>query len=324
MFRIPLKNINEIKTIPITRKHLLSTTTFIALSISFAKSINNMTSQEFHHKNNDTGLIDEAQSMHILVWGVTPFYLLEHLRILKIVDSDVNSRLKFNALLKGTIICTNCYRNETTFKFSGQHLCMSCFNHIYGDIVLQAKDGEYYGGHKFHLAGGKLGDHERGAFYLTSRYAVFLKSDKNPSNLWEIFIPLGSVIIEQWNVHEETRNTNFSAIGVGNEDFTFVGGLLSATGKIHRLVIPYKDENGIIHRPVFGVSSLNGKAIREWAAQLYQVIIKNRQSFSDTKSPNNHRSVQTNDPIAILKMRFAKGEINREEYDEMKKILEDK
>jgi len=32
---------------------------------------------------------------------------------------------------------------------------------------------------------------------------------------------------------------------------------------------------------------------------------------------------ETDDPVHILKIRFARGEINKEEYQEMRKLLED-
>ena len=65
-------------------------------------------------------------------------------------------------------------------------ICGSCFKKIYGEIVMHVKNGEYYGGHKFHLAGGKIGDHEIGELYLTKDYLIFIKYHKDPSEIWEI------------------------------------------------------------------------------------------------------------------------------------------
>jgi uncharacterized membrane protein len=31
---------------------------------------------------------------------------------------------------------------------------------------------------------------------------------------------------------------------------------------------------------------------------------------------------QNDDPLTVLKLRYAKGEINKEQYEEMKKVLE--
>ena len=112
------------------------------------------------------------------------------------------------------------------------------------------------------------------------------------------------------------------------------GGFIHESGKAHRLVVPYIDENGIPQEPRFGVSSFGGKAIREWAVKLYQqVVIEKRDSnrFSsaldnDVKPSHDHfpspPSPNIDDPLKILKIRFAKGEITREQYEEMRKTLE--
>jgi uncharacterized membrane protein len=51
------------------------------------------------------------------------------------------------------------------------------------------------------------------------------------------------------------------------------------------------------------------------------------KSKSSTSVPSNvlNKSViiGTEDPLHILKMRFAKGEISKEEYQEMKRLLKD-
>jgi uncharacterized membrane protein len=40
------------------------------------------------------------------------------------------------------------------------------------------------------------------------------------------------------------------------------------------------------------------------------------------KSKSGSVADETNNPLHILKVRFAKGEIRREEYEEMRKLLE--
>lgn len=80
--------------------------------------------------------------------------------------------------------------------FSYEHICLSCFREKYGEVILSTYTGEYYGGHKFHLAGGKLGDHELGWMFLTEKYLIFLKSNKEPREYWQIIIPLASVLTD--------------------------------------------------------------------------------------------------------------------------------
>jgi len=77
------------------------------------------------------------------------------------------------------------------------------------------------------------------------------------------------------------------------------------------------DENGIVQQPVFGVSSYGGKDIRKWAEKLYKQLVKVKQ-----RSSQNIQTDDNNDPIAVLKLRFAKGEISKKEYEEMRKMIE--
>jgi len=92
------------------------------------------------------------------------------------------------------------------------------------------------------------------------------------------------------------------------------------SGKIHHIIVPYIDENGILQEPRFGASSIGGKVIRELSAKLYELIVKaKKDTFPSIKQKENTKS---EDPLQILKIRLVKGEITREEFEEMKKMLE--
>jgi uncharacterized membrane protein len=53
-------------------------------------------------------------------------------------------------------------------------------------------------------------------------------------------------------------------------------------------------------------------------------ILKSKSSSSSASDLlNKSVLVGTDDPLHILKIRFAKGEINKEEYQEMKRLLKD-
>jgi hypothetical protein len=225
-------------------------------------------------------------------------------------------------LSRGIIICTKCYRNGSSFIFSNQQLCPACFNEEYGNTVLHVRSGEYYGGHKYHLAGGKIDDHEVGELILTNGFIIFLKHSKDPISNWEIIIPLSAVLLDSWDIRQESRRTRFAAFGAGSDDLTLMSGFLQESGKRHRLVIPYVDDKGISHTPVFGISSMSGKAIREWASQLYKMVVEHKQKFNEPLKDNQTYTELINDPVTILKIRFAKGEINKNDYEEMKKTLE--
>lgn len=47
-----------------------------------------------------------------------------------------------------------------------------------------------------------------------------------------------------------------------------------------------------------------------------------RKRHDKNNSQTNYTAKKENDPIQILKMRLAKGEITKEEYEELKKVLE--
>ena len=128
---------------------------------------------------------------------------------------------------------------------------------------------------------------------------------------------------------------NFQKTGVsgGAGDIGIGSGMIYDSGKAHHIAIPYIDENGIPQAPRFGISSFRGKAIREWAVKLYQQVVNEKREsakFSskadnNVKQPLNQEPVSSpniDDPLKILKIRFAKGEITKEQYEEMRKMLE--
>ena len=106
------------------------------------------------------------------------------------------------------------------------------------------------------------------------------------------------------------------------DNIAFGGGVIHETGQRHRLLIPYVDENGIVQQPVFGVSSYGGKDIRKWAETLYEQLVEEKQQQSLRMLSENIQTDKDSDPIAVLKLRYAKGEITKEEYEEMRKTIE--
>jgi hypothetical protein len=206
---------------------------------------------------------------------------------------------------------------------------------------LLASFGQYYGGHKAFLAGGVFTKFQNGLMYLTENYLIFIRRDKDVSKIWEIIIPLNAVMIENWHIEEVGRRQEVtglgSSMGTSTGNFGYGSGTIHDSGKAHHLVVPYKDENGIPQAPRFGVSSFRGKAIREWASRLYDQVVKFRNEniipsenvgldheMQLTTATSKDKKVQSNDddPIKLLKARFAKGEISKEQYEEMRKMIE--
>jgi hypothetical protein len=227
------------------------------------------------------------------------------------------------ALAKDPKLCAKKYE----VKFSHDYnLCSDCFTDNYGKIIFQALRAEYYGGHKVYLSGGYSGDFQFGRLILTEHYLVFARGDKNTSKRWEIIIPLDSVIVERWGIEEISRGGYSSGAG----DIGIGSGMIYGSGRAHHILVPYVDENGIPQGPRFGLSSYKGEAIRKLAAELYQQVVNEKResvkflskadkqplSQEPVSSPNIH------DPLKVLKLRFAKGEITKEQYEEMWKMLE--
>lgn len=57
---------------------------------------------------------------------------------------------------------------------------------------------------------------------------------------------------------------------------------------------------------------------KEKAEQIYKIINDAIARAKNAKTNN----AQSEDPLTVLKVRFAKGEITRQEFEEMKKMLE--
>ncbi len=204
-------------------------------------------------------------------------------------------------------------------------------------VILQTGSGIYYGGHKAHLAGGFVQDSIAGELILTNRnltfitYRQYFKPFKGviTEEDWRMVIPLKNILVEKWTVEENSRRKTFSG---GNIPLAFgishMSGKIEESGKTHNLVIPYIDSNGIEQEPRFGVKSFTGKAIKKWAETFYNIVAEIHKYENQKKiEENNQKSTEENgkedEPMKILKIRFAKGEITKEEYDEMKKALEE-
>jgi len=208
-------------------------------------------------------------------------------------------------------------------------------------IILDTNSGLYYGGHKAYLAGGTFSDAQNGRLFLTEKYLVFIKDSFRESKRWRIEIPLDKVIVEDWKIDEKTRRKTMAGGGIG---FGLFGGAgtIHDTGKAHDIVVPYVDENGITQAPRFGVASIFGGGIKKWAEALYQILAEIQKEKArkeaipanpartslaplGTKATENKipkKSTHDQDPLDIIKLRLAKGEISKEEFEKLRKMIE--
>ena len=183
-------------------------------------------------------------------------------------------------------LCAECFEYSYDYILQSRKICKNCYLKVYGTPILYAANAEYHGGHKAYLAGGAFGKSESGKMTLSRSHLIFLKEDRNPLRRIDIVIPLESVSLGSWTVREESRRKDLSGGGIEYEGIGIGGLSMQDSGKSHRLVVPYIDENGVPQQPAFGVSSFRGKAIREWASELYARVVdaQSRKRRQDTIS----------------------------------------
>jgi len=320
LFIIPLSNIETATAITVQTKHMMSRKNNLLLEIVFRDN----------KENSDLPAIQNKRCIRFDLDDKLVYTLQEQISLVKDVKNNLRVQ-KAIAFLKDPMLCNACAKRRYSFVLHLDNLCLDCFVEKYGQILLKANIAEYYGGHKAYLAGGVFSKYQSGKMYLTEQFLLFIRGDKDQSKRWEIVVPFSSIVMERWRVEEVGRRQSISGAGSSIDNIAFGGGSIHESGKEHHLVVPYVDENGIPQEPRFGVSSFRGKAIREWSSKLYEQVAKARKNdvsqrveahAGDQPSSNNESPQTSDDPIKVLKIRFAKGEISKEEYEEMRKMIE--
>ena len=213
-------------------------------------------------------------------------------------------------------------------------MCQNCYLIIHGNVILQNDSAEYHGGHKAYPSGGTFSKHEKGQLSLNEKSLVFVKHKKDEEKRIDIIIPFSSIAIGGYGISEENTSGILGGGGVGIpvEDVNvMVGGLFGYEGMANRLSVPYIDEYGVLQRPIFGIPSFGGKAIRKWSHELYRRVLEEKRKSSsnipdNTATKNSFSSAETSkskdDLIRILKLRLAKGEITKEEFIDLQRLIE--
>jgi len=225
------------------------------------------------------------------------------------------------------------FGEDRYYDRNSKEICRSCFQEKYGEIILETKGGYYYGGHKAYPAGGFLSEEETGHMYLTKNYFIFIKpSFWGRAIKWGIWIPLEKVQLAGYDIRDEARRINLLGGGIGGElgaglEGGLFGGTLHKSGKKHEIVLPYVDENGILQIPRFGVASIFGGAIKEWAKAIYERIVeiqKEKRSRITGKASEASEVASILDQIKKLGELRELGLITEEEFQEKKKKLLEK
>ncbi len=169
---------------------------------------------------------------------------------------------------------------------------------------------------------------------MNEKSLIFVKPKKDEEKRIDIIIPFSSIAIGGYGISEEYTRDMLGGGGVGIpiEDVNvMVGGLFGYEGKANRLSVPYIDEYGVLQKPVFGISSFGGKAIRKWSHEFYRRVLEEKRKSSSNipvtiASKNSFSSAETSkskdDLIRILKLRLAKGEITKEEFIDLQRLIE--
>lgn len=147
------------------------------------------------------------------------------------------------------------------------------FEKRFGKLVIKSF-AQYYGGYKRQAPGGIVSPINPGMMYLFKNYFVFAADTAKKENYWEIVIPMGSIIDDDWQRNELNENKfNKKSVGIIHE-----------SGK-KLFLIPFIDDNGIYHEPKFGIMSVPGwkKALGCAAAFGGGGMTKWNQVFFDTR-----------------------------------------
>jgi len=165
----------------------------------------------------------------------------------------------------------------------------------------------YWGGH-LRYPPSKSGEY--GHFILDDETFAFERLSLLLKKIWEIKIPLNKIIweeVSQGTMEDFQYKQRMAAVSY------FATGLpvTSYSSHITYLTIPYKDEKNIIQKPRFAIS--NKKSMKKVSEFLFEKIPKR----------NEKKEGKIEDPMKVLKLRYANGEITKKEFEEMKKDLQE-
>lgn len=163
----------------------------------------------------------------------------------------------------------------------------------------------YKGGHTLFLAKtglltpmGPIGD-----LYVKKDTIVFIEAGKKI----EIKISIKKIDFSDVKQYIGSRGSQQEAMAYAGAGMPW--GSLGAMAKDLFVEIPFIDENGKKQKPIFEFTDKkSAEAFQKW---LYKKLPKESEKSKK----------QTEDPLSIIKIRYAKGEISKKEFNKMKKEL---
>lgn len=169
-----------------------------------------------------------------------------------------------------------------------------------GKDILFACGGEYYGGHM----GFGTRKYDQVTIGITKNFIVAVKTAFLKRNKWIMKIPIKKILVHEVRVGSEEAEGRYDTISS-----IYATGGLGLKGKVNMITIPFIDNDGIKQTPKFST-----KKFKDFSKIFYEQIKKIK--------PVTKEKADEDDSIKILKIRYAKGEVTKKQFREMRKDLE--
>ncbi len=166
--------------------------------------------------------------------------------------------------------------------------------------ILMACPAKYFGG----ILKYPTKKFEQGSLGVTKDHIIFVNNAILKRNKIILRIPFKKIIFEEIS-QSEKEDLDSGNFYTAMSYFAGYGPMSTYKKNIKLIRIPFKDENNVKQVPVFSI-----KNIKEFGKLIYDMIpkYKKKEQIED-------------DPLKILKLRYAKGEISKKEFEELKKDL---
>ncbi len=165
----------------------------------------------------------------------------------------------------------------------------------YGKLIVKSF-AQYYGGYRPKIAGGIMSPLNVGMLYLFKTHFVFQADVANHGNYWEIVIPINAIVTESWIPDDETDLDDPLLEGID---------ILEDVEKKKRLVIPFIDDDGILHKPEFGITKVpaskksvgaasyfGGGGLKNIVKDLYVVVVENHRNKLQLQASISDENIQ--------------------------------